>query len=95
MKPKEDTQWELKYLLKLIERVAPEVKKNAAKDGNKGDKNTINKKNNKNEKKETNSEGPVVMILTPATNRAIEIIKYVHLLQIYKIFFLNTILQLS
>lgn len=87
MKPKDESEWELKYLLKLIERIVPEVKQNVvndkkAKGDNKGaeksDKDAKNKKNKKEETKptESNTEGPVVMILTPATNRAIEIIKY-------------------
>ncbi len=85
MKPKDESEWELKYLLKLIERIAPEVKQNVVKDKGakssnteKSDKDAKNKKNKKEEtkeKKETKSEGPVIMILTPATNRAIEIIK--------------------
>jgi hypothetical protein len=84
MKPKEESEWELKYLLKLIERIAPEVKQNVVKDKKtkgdnknteKNDKDAKNKKNKKEDPKESNNEGPVVMILTPATNRAIEIIK--------------------
>jgi hypothetical protein len=83
MKPKEESEWELKYLLKLIERIAPEVKQNVVKDKKtkgdnknteKNDKDAKNKKNKKEDPKESNNEGPVVMILTPATNRAIEII---------------------